>query len=114
MLGLIKKRLMKTGLAKNYFDVFLIIIAILIGSYLDWEILNIAVFSLFIFYILRPFPSIIFVRLGFLSLIIGIPLMIIDKAEDFMLLFYYFLGLTVISKIYEFVFLDSQKWKGKK
>jgi hypothetical protein len=29
-------------------------------------------------------------------------------------LFYYFLGLTVISKIYEFVFLDSQKWKGKK
>jgi len=113
MLGLIKKRFINTGLAKNYFDVFLVIVAILIGSYLNWEILNIAVFSLFVFYILKPFPSIIFVRLGFLSLIIGIPLLITDKAEDFMLLFYYFLALTVISKIYEFVLLD-EKQKEKK
>lgn len=80
------------------------IIGIAIGVYLDWEVMEILIFGIFIWSVLGHIPSRILAipALIFLSIM---PFLLVsgrkDRAEEFAIYAYYFLVITVIMGIYE-------------
>lgn len=83
---------------------FLIIISIILGIYLNWEIINVLVFAFVIWLILYPLPSQVLAKVA-LALIILLPIMLIIKRgaaiDKYAVLVYAFLILAAISQFYE-------------
>lgn len=98
------KRLINQLAQKRYLDIVLIVFSALIGFYLNWALVNIGVFCLAIFYLVRPFPSLVFIKLGLVSLLAIPTLLVIHRPEvatTFAIVTFYLLGLIIIAKIYE-------------
>lgn len=102
-------------LTKKYFDYGLIAFSLLLGFYLRWNMQNVFVFSFVIWIILNPISSKLLARAA-LYFLVFVPLLLImrrdDRAEQFAILAYYFLILTVIMAIVEFK--KEQKRKGSR
>lgn len=92
-------------LTKKYFDYSIVAFSFLLGFYLRWDIQNVFVFSFVVWIILNPVSSKLLARAA-LYLLVFVPLLLImhrdDRAEQFAILAYYFLVLTVIMAIVEF------------
>lgn len=92
-------------LTKKYFDYGLVVFSVLLGFYLHWDLQSVLVYSFVIWIILNPVSS-QFLAKGALIFLSFVPLLLImhreDRAEEFAILAYYFLVLTVIMAIVEF------------
>ena len=101
---IMSKELLKKIFVKRNVDIFFTSIAVLMGAYLGWQVMEIIIFGIFIWIILNPVLSRITAipALGFLILT---PFLLIFKqqslAEEVAIYAYYFLIMSVIMGIYE-------------
>ena len=96
---------------KKFIDISFLALAIGMGFYLNWSMLGILIFGIFIWMILNPFSSrlLAFASLGFL--VITPFLYVFNQkiiSEQFAIYAYYFLVMTVIMAIYE---LKKEGWE---
>lgn len=88
----------------NRKDAILLVVSLFMGVYFKWNIFETAVFLIFIFAVLHPFPSryAAFPAVFFLTLA---PFFLVFKkdslAEQLAIYAYYFLIITVVLAIYE-------------
>lgn len=85
-------------------DVGFLFVGIALGVFLDWNIVEIAIFAVFLWSILGPIPSryLAWPALFFLSFT---PILLVagreERAEEFAVYAYYFLAMAVIRGIIE-------------
>lgn len=95
---------LKLFLTERNINIGVTIIGIALGVYLNWEVVEVVIFGIFIWSILEYIPSRILAipALVFLS---ATPFLLIlerkDRAEEFAIYAYYFLAMAVIMGIYE-------------
>lgn len=101
-------------LTKNNFDYGLIVFSLFLGFYLKLDMQNILFFSFIVWIIINPISSRLLAR-GTLICLSFVPLLLIIKrdsrAEQFAIMAYYFLVLTVIMAIIEFCKEQNSKIK---
>jgi hypothetical protein len=99
-----EKELMKKIFKKRNVDIFFVAIAVLMGAYFDWQIIEMIIFGIFIWIILNPVPSRL-TAVPALAFLIATPFLLIFKkeilAEQAAIYAYYFLIMSVIMGIYE-------------
>lgn len=89
---------------KNFIDAGIIIIAILMGVFLGWDVVEILIFGIFIFTILNPIPTRYLAVPALAFLILSPIFLILERellAERFAIYCYYFLVMAVIMAVYE-------------
>jgi len=93
-----------TLILKKKFDLILVVVALTIGIYFKWELLDLFFFLLFIWIIMNPIQS-RYPASGALVLLVICPFLLIfkknDLAEQSAVYAYYFLIFTVIMAFYE-------------
>jgi len=97
----------------NKLDVAFLLVAAALGAYLNWEIVDILIFVVFIGSILHPISSRYFILFALVFLFLVSFLLIIgneQRAEEYVIYAYYFLLMTGVMKIYE---LRRNKWDTK-
>ena len=103
---------LKEKIKNNKIFIIFILIAIILGVFLDWGNIEIIIFAIFIGIILRPVSSryLAIPALFFLALT---PFLLIfdreERAEEFAIYAYYFLIMAVIMGMYEVVKDDRKK-----
>lgn len=89
---------------KKFSGFALVLLALLLGAYLKWETAEILVFALFIWSIVNPLPSWIFLVAGMIFLVSSPLLNYLGKeslAERSAVFAFYFLSMMVFTIIYE-------------
>lgn len=85
-------------------DIGIVFVAFAIGLYLEWDIFDITIFSVFIWALLNPIRSRYFVMVSIFFLAIDPFLLLLerkDQAEQFAIYAYYFLAMAVLMGIFE-------------
>ena len=100
----LQKKYFSSGLIKKYLDFCIIIFSALLGLYLGWGILDILMFLFTVWVILNPVSSKFLARVTLLILLF-IPILlaihVYDRADQFTVLAYNFMVLTIIMMIIE-------------
>ncbi|MCX6763202.1 MAG: hypothetical protein NTZ97_00495 [Candidatus Moranbacteria bacterium] len=98
------KELIKKIFIKRNIDILFVAIAILMGAYFNWKIIEIIIFGIFIWIILNPVPSRL-TAIPALGFLVVTPFLLIFKnqvlAEETAIYAYYFLIMSVVMGIYE-------------
>ena len=104
-----RERIDEMEVAKRFFrerkkDAFFLIASVFLGVFLEWDIVEIAIFSLLVWSIIGPISMRILaaIALFFLSIV---PFLLVldreDQAEQYAVYAYYFLVMTVIRGLIE-------------
>ncbi|KKQ46229.1 MAG: hypothetical protein US63_C0004G0004 [Candidatus Moranbacteria bacterium GW2011_GWC2_37_8] len=96
--------LVRNNVIRKYIDICLVFIALMIGTYLNLNIVESLIFTLMIWTILNPLPGKYFAYAALFFLSVTPFLLVLDRkvqAEEYAIYAYYFLVLTVIMGIYE-------------
>ena len=102
--GIVRDNNFNQYYTKKYLDYTLVVISLLLGFYLRWDLQNIVLFSFTIWIILNPISSKLLARIVLSFLVFTALLLIIHRvsqAEMFAIFAYYFLVLTTITAIIE-------------
>ncbi len=95
---------MKTFASHRKADVGLVLVGIIFGTFLDWGVLEIIFFAVFIWSFLGPIAARLLALPAFFFLFFSPALLIMgraDRAEEFAIYAYYFLAMAVIRGIIE-------------
>jgi len=89
---------------QRYLDFLIVALAFIIIIYLNYSVLQGIVFSAFIFYVLRPYPSKILV-IGCAACLSMLPFLVIihrtEVATELASIAYYLLSILIVAKLYE-------------
>lgn len=107
----------KKYLKRRYFDYSLIAISIILGLYLDWEIINVIIFAFVIWQILFPLSRTTLASISLL-LIVFLPVLFFfekdDAAEKLAMLIFYILCLSMFMAIAEYLNYQKSLKKNEK
>jgi len=93
------------NITEAYIDVVLVILSLVMGIYLNWEMASIVMFSSILWFILKSWSSSKIAKLTALSLFLSAICLVAKKnyyAEVFSIYAFYLLGLTLFVAIFEF------------
>ncbi len=95
---------LKLILTERNINIAFTIFGMAIGVYLNWEVVEVVIFGIFIWSVLEYIPSRI-LAVPALIFLAATPFLLVlerkDRAEEFAIYAYYFLAMTVIMGIYE-------------